>query len=205
MRLRPTTPTSGATGATCFLQRAVYRINRFIQPDAVVVLGDLIDKPTDASDARERLQRMKDILQDLEAPYIAIPGNHDPEPELFFQIFDVPEPVVDIGPVRFVPFIDPFTDDFNAVRAEADIARLTTARNGHSGPIVALQHVPVVPPGKTNSRSSTITTRKPFSRRWTPTASRWPSAPTSIKAHHSFTTAKRRATLLRRCARSRFR
>lgn len=134
------------------LQRAVHRINRVIQPDAVVVLGDLIDRPTDTAEGLERLQRMKELLQGLEAPYIAIPGNHDPGPELFYQVFEAPEPIVDIGPVRFVPFVDPFTDDFNAVRSESDIARLTTARNGHAGPIVALQHVPVVPPGKTNSR-----------------------------------------------------
>jgi len=38
-----------------FLERTIRLLNRSVRPDAVLLLGDLIDRP-DASDAVERLQ-----------------------------------------------------------------------------------------------------------------------------------------------------
>lgn len=131
------------------LLRTVHRLNRFIRPDVVLVLGDLIDDPQ-AADASERLQALKAILDRLQCPKIVIPGNHDPHPDRFYEIMERPADTVDIGGVRFLPFVDAEEPGYNARRSESDLARLRAARSGHIGPVVALQHVPVLPPGQTN-------------------------------------------------------
>jgi len=119
-----------------------------IRPDAVVILGDLIDDGR-AADATERLQALKGIVDLLEAPTIVIPGNHDVEPDRFYEIFERPAETIDIGPVRFLPFVDPEEPGWNARRLPHDLERMARARAGHAGPIVALQHVPLFPPGST--------------------------------------------------------
>lgn len=134
-----------------FLLRTVHRLNRMILPDAVVLLGDLINFP-DGEDGKDRLRELRRIIDLIEAPTIVIPGNHDPDPDEFYTIFDRPDDVVDIGHVRFLPFVDPEQPGFNAIRKPEDMARMRKARVGHKGPVVTLQHVPVLPPGKTACR-----------------------------------------------------
>lgn len=132
------------------LTRAVRRLNRHVRPDAVAVLGDLLDDAA-APDAMERLAALKQVLDLFEAPVIVIPGNHDPEPDLFYQVFEKPPEHLDVGGVRLVPFVDPPEPGHNARRMPQDLERMRAARRGHTGPIVCLQHVPVLPPGETPS------------------------------------------------------
>lgn len=132
------------------LTRAVRRLNRFIRPDAVVVLGDLLEDP-EAPDAMDRLRRLKGVLDLLEAPVVVIPGNHDPEPDRFYQVFERPPEQIDVAGVRLVPFVDPPEPGYHARRTPYDLERMRLARRGHSGPILCLQHVPVLPPGETPS------------------------------------------------------
>ncbi|MCF7854320.1 MAG: metallophosphoesterase [Candidatus Pacebacteria bacterium] len=136
--------------ADILLKRAVSRLNRLIRPDATLVLGDVLDNGA-ATDARERLTSMRDILDRLDAPYIAIPGNHDSDPEAFYRVFTRPELFEDINGIRFVPFVDPEEPGFNARRTKADIDRFRAARAGYEGPIVALQHTCLFPPGSTEA------------------------------------------------------
>lgn len=138
----------GDLGAVLLL-RAVHRLNRMIRPDAVVFLGDLIDDP-DAPDAMDRLRELKRIIDLVEAPTIVLPGNHDPDPDRFYEVMERPDEIVEIGNVRFLPFVDPEAPGYNATRRLHDLERLERARRGHDGPVVALQHVPVLPPGTTN-------------------------------------------------------
>lgn len=132
------------------LTRVVRRLNRYVRPDAVAVLGDLLDD-AGAPGAMERLAALKQVLGLLEAPVIVIPGNHDPEPGLFYQVFEKPPEHLDVGSVRLVPFVDPPEPGYNARRTPQDLERMRAARRGHAGPIVCLQHVPVLPPGETPS------------------------------------------------------
>jgi len=133
--------------ADILLLRAVHRLNRLVMPDATVVLGDLLDDGA-APDAQDRLVELRSILDKLSSPYVAIPGNHDGDPEDFYRVFDRPDEMVDHCGVRFLPFIDPEEPGFNASRSLRDIERFRRARSGHPGPIVALQHVCLVPRGQ---------------------------------------------------------
>ncbi len=134
--------------AAILLRRAVERFNRFVQPQLVVLLGDLINDH-EVSHAMDDLRELRAICDRLDCPYLAIPGNHDPAPDLFYTVMPRPEPVFDIGPARFVSFTDAEEPGWHARRNEQDLARLRGARSdGFAGPLVTLQHVPVMPRGR---------------------------------------------------------
>lgn len=64
--------------ATYFVDEAVTAINALDpQPDFVVILGDTIANPRTMANARTQLQAMVDWTQTINAPVIALPGNHD--------------------------------------------------------------------------------------------------------------------------------
>jgi len=132
--------------ALVLLLRAVHRLNRFIRPDVTVVLGDIIDDAT-APDAPELLRRAKDTLALLTMPVIVMPGNHDGDVAAFYDIFDRPPEFVDVKGVRFAWFTDVQEPGWQATRTDADLQRMARARTNWPGPIVALQHVPIFPPG----------------------------------------------------------
>jgi hypothetical protein len=132
--------------ADTLLQQAVYRLNHLICPDVTVVLGDLLDDGT-AADAHRRLACLSGILDKLASPRIVIPGNHDGDVASFYRVFDRPAETIDLCGVRFLPFIDRDAPGHNATRSEADIARFVAARCDYAGPVVALQHVSLAPPG----------------------------------------------------------
>ncbi|MCP4638784.1 MAG: hypothetical protein GY851_00050, partial [bacterium] len=136
--------------ADILLLRAVHRVNRLIKPDVAVILGDLVNRGGEP-DALDDLRALRAIADLLESPCIAIPGNHDDTPGAFYSVFDRPDPIVDIGGVRLLPFIDPEEPGYNASRPEHEIERFAKARHGFDGPVVALQHVPVFTPGTGDS------------------------------------------------------
>jgi histidinol phosphatase-like PHP family hydrolase/predicted phosphodiesterase len=133
--------------AEVLLLRAVHRINRFIQPNVTVILGDLIDDggSVQAPAVRRRLRESIDLLQ---APVIVIPGNHDGDVDSFYREIPRPAAMVDVDGVRFLPFIDPEEPGYHARRTAEDLARMRAARAGFDGPIVSLQHVPLLPTGQ---------------------------------------------------------
>ena len=135
--------------ADILLLRTVHRLNRYIHPDVVLIPGDLLNDGT-AADAHERLIRLRGILDKLTCPWLAIPGNHDGDPEAFFRVFRRPGDWEDLAGIRFLPFIDPDEPGYNARRQPADVGRFRAARSGWTGPIVAFQHVCLVPPGTSN-------------------------------------------------------
>ncbi|MBN1435595.1 MAG: metallophosphoesterase [Sedimentisphaerales bacterium] len=129
--------------AEVLLLRAVHRINRWIKPDVTLVLGDLInDTQVDVA----RYGGMRETLELLDSPVIILPGNHDVAPDSFYKYMPGGDVTEDIAGCRFVSFLDEQTPGFNARRSVEDIARLRDARQGWNGPIVALQHVPLIPP-----------------------------------------------------------
>jgi histidinol phosphatase-like PHP family hydrolase/Icc-related predicted phosphoesterase len=136
--------------ADVFLLKAVHRLNRWIKPDLVFIGGDLINDPDD-SDAMVLLAELRQIIDLIECPVIVIPGNHDPNPDDFYRVFEQPADFTDIGGVRFLPFIDEEQPGYNAVRSENDLAKMQKLAEYFSGPVVALQHVPLFQPGVTPS------------------------------------------------------
>ncbi len=140
---------AGALGDLLLL-RAVHRINRWIRPDAVLLLGDLLDDPA-APDADALLARLRAALDLLRCPWIALPGNHDPAPDCFYRRLPDPGPWQDIAGCRFVCFPDDrAAPGYNAAREQAGLERLAAARAGYPGPLVALQHISLHPPGSTS-------------------------------------------------------
>ncbi len=121
------------------LRRTVERLNRCIQPDVTVILGDLLDDPK-AADAPALLTELRAILERLQSPWLVIPGNHDPAPEAFYEVFKRVEQL-DVNGVRLVSFVDEEQPGYNARRSPAGLARMV-------GGQVALQHVPVGVPGR---------------------------------------------------------
>jgi len=131
--------------ADILLLRAVRRLNRLIHPDVTLLLGDLVDDGR-STEAAGRLATLRGILDKLQSPWIVIPGNHDGDPEAFYQVFDRPGASVDLCGVRFLPFVDREEPGYNASRRPEDIGRFQLARADWRGPLVALQHVCLAPP-----------------------------------------------------------
>jgi histidinol phosphatase-like PHP family hydrolase/predicted phosphodiesterase len=131
--------------AEMLLLRAINRFNRWIKPDVAIICGDLVDG-NDNDVARLWLENIKQILEKLNCPYIAVRGNHDPSADYFYRIFERKEQV-DIGGVRFLIFDDTQEPGFNASRSSEQIARFKNARADFNGPIISVQHVPLFEPG----------------------------------------------------------
>jgi histidinol phosphatase-like PHP family hydrolase/predicted phosphodiesterase len=142
----PITVRRGDIGAV-LLRRAIERFNRVIKPDLVLVLGDLLQEP-EAPRAQADLMELRVILDRLKCPWLVIPGNHDPDPQRFYQIMPPPAETFDLAPcVRVLTFVDPEEPGYNARRLPIDLQRLRGARrDGFDGLVIAAQHVPVCPP-----------------------------------------------------------
>lgn len=125
-------------------QKAIQQINDEIKPDATVVLGDLVNDFADA-DATERLVELRGLLETLTMPWLVIPGNHDPRPEAFFEIFDRVE-ILDVAGLRLVGFVDLEQPQHCARRDDTGFALMKRAAEDFAGPRVALQHVPICEP-----------------------------------------------------------
>ena len=132
--------------ADVLLLRSVHRLNRLVKPDVTLFAGDLRDDE-DSPGAVHELERLRVILDHLESPLLAIPGNHDCATETFYRVLDEPPEWLDVRGVRFLCFVDPEAPGFNATRPHSAIERMAGARSGFDGPIVTLQHVPLFPPG----------------------------------------------------------
>jgi predicted phosphodiesterase len=135
--------------AADLLQEAVSQLNQNIKPDLTILLGDLINDGNGAK-ADDELKTLLKHLRLLDSPFIALPGNHDGTPEYFYGIFPRPPAIADFGQVRFVSNIDAERPGYNAYRSPEDLALLQEARGNWEGQIVSLQHVPILPPGKSS-------------------------------------------------------
>ena len=71
------------------LPRALNRIARE-SPDVVVCTGDLLDVPAGPGVVQD-LQFCKEVFDDCGFPYLVLPGNHDPLPHDFYQVFPKPQ------------------------------------------------------------------------------------------------------------------
>jgi histidinol phosphatase-like PHP family hydrolase/predicted phosphodiesterase len=131
--------------AEMLLLRAINRFNRWIKPDVVIICGDLVDG-NDNDVARLWLQKIRQILEKLECPFIAVRGNHDPSADYFYKVFENKEQF-DIGGTGFLVFDDKEEPAFCASRTENQIKRFQNARANFDGPIISVQHVPLFPTG----------------------------------------------------------
>jgi histidinol phosphatase-like PHP family hydrolase/predicted phosphodiesterase len=126
------------------VERLVHRLNRYIKPDITILLGDLVDEGEGPA-ASEHYRRLKNQVDRIASPTIVIPGNHDGA--AFDDVFGPPAEITDCAGVRFVACVDPEEPGYNARRLPEGFDLMNRARREHSGPIVLLQHVPVLPIG----------------------------------------------------------
>lgn len=150
-QIEPILPEKRGKLAAHLLRRLVNRANRFIHPDVLILVGDIIDSPM-AVNASELLKELRLIINEAEMPVLVVPGNHDPSADKFYQIMPQSADFLEINGVRLVPFArDPEQPGFNAWRSKSELARLEAARHNFNGPLVTIQHVPVLPAGATGS------------------------------------------------------
>ncbi len=127
-------------------RRAIARALRWERPDAIVVLGDLLDDGR-APGAEEDLTELAEALRRPGIPVIVTPGNHDGPAERVLAAFGQDDDVHELGHWLLVTFTDRYGEDDRAARDARGLERLRAVREAHPGrPIVALQHSPVHPP-----------------------------------------------------------
>ena len=134
--------------ARYLLQRIVEYVNITGGIDLLCVAGDVV---VDDGDTRSALGIVKAILDKLPCPYVVIPGDRDQNRDAFAERFPLPEHL-DLPGVRVIPFADPTRADGHAERLPADIARTEHLCRDFRGRVVALQHLPLFPPGAGDSR-----------------------------------------------------
>lgn len=120
-----------------FIDAAIARINRDIRPDVLLVGGDLINFPNQ----HELLKPVAEHLANIKCPMIVIPGNHDPEPEIFYKYLPEPAPCTDICGYRFAIFPDDKqTEHYNCYRSPSVFNRIGPL---DGAPLILFQHVPL--------------------------------------------------------------
>ena len=129
-----------------FMLKVIQHLNRYIKPDLLFIAGDLLNDADNAS-APEQLRRLKESIDKAHYPVIVIPGNHDPKPEIFYQVFPPPPEAFDCQGIRFIPFCnDQEVPNYNAERSTAALDKKCRLADEFDGPSVSLQHVPLFAP-----------------------------------------------------------
>ncbi len=139
-------PTRTGEKACELLDNALSRLDE-ICPDILLVGGDLVNDSKNV----ELLDAIAAILAKSPCPFIAIPGNHDPAPEIFYQHIPQPPKFLDIKGIRILPFPDDEqTEGYNARRSAESLERQKRLSSGPL-PCVSFQHVPLYPKDTVNS------------------------------------------------------
>lgn len=122
------------------LSRALQRLRDEIRPDILLIGGDLLNDPED----EVLLEKLGEILNTVKYPWIVIPGNHDPAPDIFYRYFPCPAAWQDIGGMRFLSFPnDSQTPGYNAFRSEEALDSIIRGGKDSPFPLILFQHVPL--------------------------------------------------------------
>ncbi|MGD8237895.1 MAG: metallophosphoesterase [Armatimonadota bacterium] len=128
------------------IRRAWERAVRQGAPDAVVLMGDLVDNGN-ADRADQDLQRLRDELADTGVPILVVPGNHDGDPRRLLRIFGDQGGAHELNGCQLLTFADHYGEDDRADRSRDGLALVQQTRREHpASPIIAFQHSPVHPP-----------------------------------------------------------
>lgn len=123
-----------------------------LEPDVVVVTGDILDYPEYALDnvdmqrrALEDLHTVRDLLDTLSCPYVVVHGNHD-HPALTEQVFSCGRDDFKASGYRFVSFYDNEVLDHVPQRMGSEREKLNRVLEGESGiPQIHVQHYLIWP------------------------------------------------------------
>ena len=139
---RPLPERKGKLGLELAL-RAVRDALRHGRPDAIVLLGDMVEDGA-APGAADDLVALRDALRPFEVPLIVVPGNHDRDAERVAEIFDFAPGLHTAGDYAVVTFADEYDAADVCTRPAGQMEALArAARDGR--PLIAIQHPPLLP------------------------------------------------------------
>lgn len=141
------TPYHGELART-LLRKVFLRVRHMgIQPDATVLLGDLVDNGNDPM-AELDLHSIHGELVRSGIPYVAIPGNHDGDPSHFNEIFGTPPGLYPVKGYGLVAMNDVYQTESHAVKRPIEpMTELKKIRTANPDmPLIVLQHPPIYPP-----------------------------------------------------------
>ena len=129
--------------AVPLLEATLREITRRADIDVIAIGGDCVNRPDDLSGLRE-IQAT--LAAGAPCPVVAIPGNHDPAPAVFYSVFK-PCDYLDVEGMRIIPFCDEARPNWNAERVVDEFERANRICANFDGPKIFLQHVPLFPSG----------------------------------------------------------
>ncbi len=128
------------------LRKALLRLKHMgVRLDLLVLLGDMLDDGT-APDADRALSLLADEAGRAGVPVIAVPGNHDHDPDMVARIFSCAPGLHEIGGYGFMVFHDRVGEADVTTRLDADLELPGKVAAAHPDlKLVALQHNPIYP------------------------------------------------------------
>ncbi len=129
------------------LHKALQRLrHEGISPDLLIILGDVVEDG-EADGAEEALLAVVNAARESGLPFLAVPGNHDGDPERFAEVFDCTPGLHEFGGYGFMLFRDEFGEGNLATRPPDGLRLPGDVASQRPGlPLVALQHNPLHPP-----------------------------------------------------------
>ena len=143
-KMEPHEPSEGRRQgfrAVPLLKAALHEIKVRADIDVIVIGGDCVNRPEDLSGLREIHET---VVKFASCPVVAIPGNHDPAPAVFYSVFK-PCDYLDVHGMRIIPFCDEERPNWNAERVAIEFERADRICADFDGPKIFLQHVPLYP------------------------------------------------------------
>lgn len=126
-----------------WVRRAVAEACRVHCPDAIALMGDLVDDG-DAPDTEALWRELAEAACALNVPVVVAPGNHDRHPQKLLRAFDDHLGSHHINGYNLYTFSDAYAADEVATRPQETIDRFLAEAVGP--PVIALQHNPIHPP-----------------------------------------------------------
>jgi len=124
-------------------RRAVEESSRLFRPDVIVILGDVVDDGL-APGAEEDIQEFAAAVREAGLPVVAVPGNHDGDPEALLRAFGDRTGPHPIRGYNLYTFADVYSAGDVTHRPPQAIHEFL--HQASDAPLIAIQHNPIYPP-----------------------------------------------------------
>ncbi|MFH1009271.1 MAG: metallophosphoesterase [Candidatus Latescibacterota bacterium] len=127
------------------IRRVRERVQRTALPDAIVLMGDLVDDG-ETPGAQHDLAALKAELEHIGVPILVVPGNHDGDPKRLLHLLGDHTGVHEIKGYVLITFSDRYAPDDRAARSREGLALIRKAASAHpDAPLLVFQHNPIHP------------------------------------------------------------
>jgi histidinol phosphatase-like PHP family hydrolase/predicted phosphodiesterase len=136
----------GGIAAPLLFRKALHHARHAgLTPGLVLLLGDLVEDGTHP-DAEKFLVELADELRRTGLPWLAVPGNHDGDPERFCRIFETRPGLHEVQGYGFLVFHDQDAGGNCAARSAESLSFAGRVAAAHPGLLlIALQHHLIYP------------------------------------------------------------